>query len=599
MKLLKLTLLASVLLLICTCEANAQEPLPVVGGKAVLTIIPDTVLVTDTVTLPPIVLPPDTIIVIDTVFVTDTLEVCPVGWTCEPPPEPEGPYWARSSTNVFPQADTLILGEAAVGERIYLWLDMEADTAIIRIYNYVGGIAESYEQVWPYALRGDGGNPRRLYGWVVGDGLNGPTDVMAIVRYRDTSVKYDTIIGVIEIVNPSVPPDTLPPIPPDTVPPVPEDTLAFFDIPAAVVSWGARDSTGEAIIAWGPIDGTRIRYSMLVNVSIPEFYLGDDDETWFNIPGGVTTTRTASEPPASPMAVCVMVSETAEVGRGPGGYYLVNPPEDSTTIPIAEIVCRQYSSLTDNLYAFYASPWHDYYLQPGDTIQDGGYSIGLIKADGGPIVADSVLLFVDGAPHTLLYEPRYGASWGYNGGLSMNYGSVTLGYIVFGGLLPDSGDLPLLVSDHNGGSVNWPDSAFLSTPANLRVIPYPYDTMRHVIAWDEIPEDSQCENDFGTPVNCRDVYGDEVYYRVTNVEPPLHFTTYTAMASTMRSFPWAYPGDGEILPDTISFCVTAEAWDCPNCEGPGGSVELPGEDEFHRTRSWPISETACITTGVR
>lgn len=152
---------------------------------------------------------------------------CPEGWTCTAPPEPEGGGWVRSSSNVFPQADTLALGEAAPGERVYLWLEMDADPAITQIDNYVGGVAEGVERAWPYALRGDGGTPRRLYGWVVRSDLLGPTDVMAVIRYADAT--RDTILGVIEIVNPNVPPDTVPPvIPPDTVPPPPGDTTVIL-----------------------------------------------------------------------------------------------------------------------------------------------------------------------------------------------------------------------------------------------------------------------------------------------------------------------------------------------------------------------------------
>ena len=205
--------LARAFLILALAAPLQAQDLPVVGGKAVLTIVPDTVLVTDTVTLPPIILPPDTIIVTDTVFVSDTVEVCPEGWTCTPPPEPEGPVWVRSTANTYPQSDTLQLGTALPSERVYLWLEMEPDTAIRVVANYVGGIPEGNEYVFPYALKGDGGNPQHLYGWVVPDSLAGPVEVRAIIHYNDASVKRDTIVGVIEIENPTEPPDTVPPVP--------------------------------------------------------------------------------------------------------------------------------------------------------------------------------------------------------------------------------------------------------------------------------------------------------------------------------------------------------------------------------------------------
>lgn len=154
---------------------------------------------------------------------------CPEGWTCTPPPEPEGPVWARSTANTYPQSDTLQLGTALPLERVYLWLDMEPDTLIRRVLNTVGGVSEGTEQVFPYALKGDGGNPHVLYGWLVPDSLAGPVEIRAVIQYKDATTPYDTIIGVIEIENPNVPPDTVPPvIPPDTVPPPPEDTTLIL-----------------------------------------------------------------------------------------------------------------------------------------------------------------------------------------------------------------------------------------------------------------------------------------------------------------------------------------------------------------------------------
>jgi hypothetical protein len=73
----------------------------------------------------------------------------------------------------------------------------------------------------------------------------------------------------------------------------------------------------------------------------------------------------------------------------------------------------------------------------------------------------------------------------------------------------------------------------------------------------------------------------------------MRFDTNTAMASTMRSFSLNYPTwDGEILPDSIRFCVAAEAWDCPGCTGPGGIKCKPWSTGDGESCA-PVSLTAC------
>jgi len=486
---------------------------------------------------------------------------------------------------------------------------MEPDTAIRVVANYVGGIPEGNEYVFPYALKGDGGNPHALYGWVVPDSLAGPVEVRAIVHYNDTSVKRDTIVGVIEIENPTEPPDTVPPVvPPDTVPPVPGDSV----VPEPATGIQTSHTGTVFTISWIPSVTEEVYDSIYylvkltgLNTTFPSEAV--DDEWWRSGPIQCFSSHTSCEGGrysyvVEPVIVnsstgdviywCLTTQATKPDGLGLGigvqecGEVTVPPtPGDSTGL------------------ALYASPWHDVYLVSGDTIMDGGYSLGVIKADSGPVVADSVWFYLNGEFHQL--ADHTGGS--FHAGFSLNNAggedsTVVVGWRVFGGEHDGYDERQIVVSDHWGGNLPIPTYAELSTPTNLRIDKQVADTSKTLIAWDAIPEDSQCFNDFGTPVNCSDTYGDEVYYRVASyvvwpvdaLEPGRSwFDTRTAMASTQRSFPWDYPGPGEVLPDSIRFCVLAEAWDCSDCEGPGGKSCKTYSNDPTQEVCGPISETAC------
>lgn len=544
-----------------------------VGGKAVLTIVPDTVLQIDTTVVYDTIYKTivDTVIVEVPVPCPECPPQCPEGWICEPPPEPDVAYVLEFDGVVVADGDTVPTGvyEKFAEDREGVWKTLGLGNNGNRapgidsiVFKDPNG-RRNKEGLYPYGVWRERGD------WTVAAGRT--YTIIFDVHETDGPIVTDTV-------RVTGNPDT-PPVPPDTLPPEPGDTLAFFDIDAPDVTWGPRDSTGAAVVSWPAIIGTRIRYSTYVNVTIPDFYLETDDRTWWNNTGGTTTSRTVSEPPESPMAVCVRTNETGQVGRGPGGYYVADTP-DSVATPISEIVCHQYPSLDPappGAYVLWANPWPDFTFVDGDTIQSGGHSIGIGQEDGGPVVADSVRFSVNDT--VKLGTPSGGT---FHVAFYLNsYNWVDIGYEVFGGSNPGTGGLRVFVSDYTSRANTPPDTAALSTPEGFRIQPQPEDTARALIAWNPIPEDELCENATGHPANCPDVYGDEVYYKVTEyqvwpdslLEPGrMWFDTTTAMASTQRSFPWDYPEPGEILPDSIQFCVRAVAADCPGCIGDGGQV---------------------------
>jgi len=173
------------------------QTVEVTGGRlesGVLHIIPDTIQA-----------PPET------VTVEIPVEVCPDGWTCTPPPEPTGPFIARSNTATL--TDTIALGSAAVGETIYVFLADATVQGSVGIY--VNGTLVNSERTAPYTLGGD--NAGVLNGWRVPNTLSGPVSL----EFRQSpGESYTGILNVTGYEPPDPPTD---PDPPDTIPTVPLD----------------------------------------------------------------------------------------------------------------------------------------------------------------------------------------------------------------------------------------------------------------------------------------------------------------------------------------------------------------------------------------
>ena len=208
----KLLAIATALLFAVPAGAVAQEGLPVVGGKAVLTIVPDTVYLEVPGECPdcppPIICPPPT------VCPPIPEWECPVGWTCTPPDDPN--LLVMSSNRQL--TDTLsVSGTFNPSDSLYVFLDVPNDPAIDSVIFWYDGVRVQKEAVWIYALNGANAIP--LVPFIVRSTI-GSIGIKAVV-YPD-AVEHT---GVIEVVNPSLPPDTVPPVvPPDTVPPPPGDS---------------------------------------------------------------------------------------------------------------------------------------------------------------------------------------------------------------------------------------------------------------------------------------------------------------------------------------------------------------------------------------
>lgn len=227
-------------------------------------------------------------------------------------------------------------------------------------------------------------------------------------------------------------------------------------------------------------------------------------------------------------------------------------------------------------FGFYASPWRDFPISSGDTLQDGGYSISLVRLDGSELVADSVILLVNGIRHTVLYEPQQACDfltgcrnvWGYLGGLQFNsvdnpndpddyFDNVGLSHEVWIGNVR---------VEQRSTHINISDYMHIAMPLGLRLQPGALGELQ--VAWDSI-------------------------------ERPHMPVYYSAWSSDWRS-----DGMGSIqrsiqgVSDTtvkISFptevCVRAEVWDCGKCTGPGGHDLLDMKEGW--VKNIPVSETNC------
>lgn len=522
---------------------------------------------------------------------------CPDGWTCTPPPEPEGPTIFATQTasgaeriqERDPGPDTLTAGGWYFRVDSPEWVDLgiNYDAAkvpgVVRVRLCRPSGACNTEELYPYEL-----NPR------IEQVEPGDVTVTGTITHSDGTTSEVSRTFTVNPNTPPVPPDTTPPVPPDTVPPEPGDTITpmpepatnlrgFFERNGLEIYWDA--SVTEAIydsiyyiVKW--------RGDLFPKPTVPDGdgWVMSGPLTCFSGPiECVDQTYGYSVSPfdslTSPVVVeyCVTVVATQSQGMGLGNSVMscteftaqAGVPPDSITF---------YPMAPPDTINYWTTGWWD----------DQPYTAWL-KVDRDSIGTADLWQAFDPVGNCQYAEGPWVEQF------------VNVTEVTGSKFYPDL----LFFPRYCGPPPEPPDTIAISTPQNLRV---EGGSMIGQIAWDRVPEDGQCENSTGHPANCPDVQGDEIYYRVTDVEywPPdlldnagynstLMFDTLSAMASTARSFKSDWNSDTfePLYPDSLRFCVTAEAWDCPTCAGPGG-VRSPGNLRGYNPVYYvPISEKAC------
>ena len=136
----------------------------------------------------------------------------------------------------------------------------------------------------------------------------------------------------------------------------------------------------------------------------------------------------------------------------------------------------------------------------------------------------------------------------------------------------------------------------LGTPQNIRLVQDTTD--KWLFDWDAIPEDTvtTCVG-CGTwyertaVINDPDIIGDEIYYTVGAWKgtTPYSVTNWQFDGETLAPDSRYIANKYLPLPDTLTVCVGAEAWDARGYEGPGGFVR------YKNGHIIPRSEVNCVT----
>lgn len=460
-------------------QAQEEQSIPVVGGKAVLTIIPDTVR--DTVPIYIEVCPTNW-----TCYAPGEEPVCPEcppppawecpdGWTCTPPTEPEANFVLSTPTGDYADGDTIPDGaydrffEDAAGEWRALGLGYNADRVpgIDSIVFFDGTRRLNREALYPYGVWNERGN----WNAVPGE----PYTIIALMYQSDGEVVADTIAVT---ANPNVPP-----IPPDTVPPEPGDSIPEGTPYLKVQLWqdgimvselGADPFPGrtqdtvlagtynlilaenrplppwDSVLVGHPI-GEKVPCDTMPCDVYPDGFVLNDGPEWLDYPVAWDLWGPAETNPNEDAI-------NPEYIDGRLVHFFVAPPPDTAGM------------------ALHVNPWRDFYLADGMTIQDGGYSISLHENGSEDFFADSVTLLVNGEVYTHLTEPKpwqtfddAGTTWSYgpckfdekSGGIRLNvvdntrdecdfYGDVTLGYRVYRGGSVIANSIDITVAQSRG-----------------------------------------------------------------------------------------------------------------------------------------------------
>jgi hypothetical protein len=619
--------LAVAALLALPATVMAQEPLDVVGGKAVLTIVPETTYVAP---------PPWECLEGWTCYAPGEEPVCPecpepppcpdcppppvwecpVDWECIPPPEPPEPVdehgfyvdTIQGSDVVAP--DQLPTGEYYVRFDHPEWIaldlgyDVAAAPGVNRVWIEAAGLAANRENIYPYERM------PRLTMFPVG-----MVELRAVVTWDDGTTTEFT--EVVEIVNPSLPPDTVPPPGDSTFTPEPAiDVAVMYRDSTFTVSWKASPSEAvyDSIYYLLRLSGSNVTFPSVVDslgwwrsgpIQCISSHTTCDGDQYEYIVEPVTHN------PDSAVEVvnwCLTTQATKPDGLGLGVGV-----EECGQLYIDPLILFGWRS---DMGRWLGSTVMNDTLPAGDYVfflelrnresWEGVDSVVIGVAEQSTIIAPREHVPMDANDGTVTFEPDkfyllpyvvYGAGGNEFGVIEGRLVTVTIGPDLTGMLIPlDAPENIRFAKDTTEG------------PDSLLVGPL-------VIRWDESPQRSQgiqCEApEWGTEDHCRPVNdphinGDEVYsvlrvYDMVGTEIPLDRNPFgNIIGDGPGPFnnlnPWSIPIP---IPDTIRACVQFQAWDCWNCVGPGGQIPPYINEWGNETRGVPLSEITCTTLEVQ